>query len=526
MAIHQTLRDIRLFNKLLNDKELTLSDFPSIMQSKWGYIRDNWPKYIKNSLINNIGASKDGESLQKQIKDFDEFVYNRAFLPKTLNILTESEVIYRFFDILDSIPINWLPLSREDAVLVRKVTGRVSNFNKSDWIKMKKEIHKEMLLVSNVAGEIDEDVNKTYHLKPIQEDHTVSVYDLDKTKFYLDHLRFIDFILSDKGFNDPRLIDPFALAKSNSNNPDFPIESFNAGLMVRMDVDDTLQTLSNRYYGTPDLWLQIAIANGLQPPYIDNYGEEISLLVNGLDNTVYLPKTTGAEDNIEKFYVSQPIYIFSSLYPVPELRIIKKISEVPTSGDIILELEGKSDLEKYTTIDGAKIRVYKKYTTNSNYFILIPTVNTEEELVNRDELPWFLRIKQEDEILQKVDLYIDKEKDITFSPCNDLMLSYGINNAIQALMLKFIVEMGELMRHPEFGFIGGVVGSKNTELETNKQKIIDYITDSISRDERFNSIVSLDFLTFSTYYVINLVVRLSGGLDKLIPVSFKIPIKN
>jgi hypothetical protein len=146
-------------------------------------------------------------------------------------------------------------------------------------------------------------------------------------------------------------------------------------------------------------------------------------------------------------------------------------------------------------------------------------------MINRDELPWFLRIKEDDEIQQRVDLYLNEDKDIEISNSNDLMLSYGINNAIQALMLKFTVEAGELMRHPQFGFVGDVIGAKNINVASNRQRIVDYITSQISSDDRFDSIVSLDVQTFNNYYVINLVVRLSGGLNKIVPVSFKIPIK-
>jgi heat shock protein HspQ len=250
------------------------------------------------------------------------------------------------------------------------------------------------------------------------------------------------------------------------------------------------------------------------------------MAVNGDKNIVYLSKMNGTSFNFDKFYIGQPIYLSSNVYPTPELRLIKKISIVPVSEDVILEVEGKLDLDKYTISDGAMIKVYKKYTTNSNYFILIPTDNVpQNEMINRDELPWFLRIKEDDEIQQRVDLYLNEDKDIEISNSNDLMLSYGINNAIQALMLKFTVEAGELMRHPQFGFVGDVIGAKNINVASNRQRIVDYITSQISSDDRFDSIVSLDVQTFNNYYVINLVVRLSGGLNKIVPVSFKIPIK-
>jgi hypothetical protein len=524
--INQVIKDIRLFIKMQDQDSLSLADFPSIVQSKWNFLKNNWDKSLKNIVINSIRSSNDAENAQKQINKLNLFMDSRKNLQKEINILEETTIIYNFFEVFDLIPIKILPLSKEDNALIRKTISKVSNFNKNDWIKMKREIYKAMLLVSNECGVLDADVDETYRLKPISSNYNYDLDQQDKTIFFLNHLRYIDFILADKGFNDPRSIDPFALAKVNANNPKFNIDSYNAGMMVRMNVDDTLQTLSNRYYNTPDKWLQIAIANGLQPPYIDNTGEFIPMAVNGDKNIVYLSKMNGTSFNFDKFYIGQPIYLSSNVYPTPELRLIKKISIVPVSEDVILEVEGKLDLDKYTISDGAMIKVYKKYTTNSNYFILIPTDNVpQNEMINRDELPWFLRIKEDDEIQQRVDLYLNEDKDIEISNSNDLMLSYGINNAIQALMLKFTVEAGELMRHPQFGFVGDVIGAKNINVASNRQRIVDYITSQISSDDRFDSIVSLDVQTFNNYYVINLVVRLSGGLNKIVPVSFKIPIK-
>jgi len=526
MTVNQIVKDIRLFIKLQDNDELSLADFPSIVQSKWNFLKENWDKTLKASVLDTLKRSNDAEVAQKQAKKLDLFVKSRKNLGKEVNILEETSIIYNFFEVFDLIPIGIFPLSKEDRLLINKMITKVSNFNKNDWVKMKKELYKAMLLVSNECGVLDSDVDATYRLKPVSQNFNYDIERQDKTIFFLNHIKYIEFILSDKGYNDLRPIDPFALAKYNANNPKFDIDSFNAGLMVRMNVDDTLQTISDRYYGTPDKWLQIAIANGLQPPYIDDVGEFIPMAVNGDNNIIYLNKMSGTELNADKFYIGQPIYLLSDLYPIPELRIIKNISIVPVSEEVVIEVEGKSDLDKYTVVENAKIKVYKKHTTNSNFFILIPTDNMEaSQMINRDELPWFLRIKEDDEIQQKVDLMLNSDKDIEISTSNDLMLSYGMNNAIQALMLKFTVEAGELMRHPQFGFIGDIIGSKNINIVGNRQKIVDYITDQITRDDRFDSIVSLDVKTYNNYYIINLVVRLSGGLNKLIPVSFKIPIK-
>jgi hypothetical protein len=525
MTTEQALKDIRLFLKVISKDSYSLSDFPSLIQTNWNYLKDNWDKTLRQQIINNKNTQDNRDEIEKQINKFNDFITSRKYLKRNINILEESNIIYKFFDIFEAIRINWIPLNDNDYKYISKEIKRVSGFDKSNWKEMKQLIKKSMLQIAGTSGNDDATVNEVYDLKPEDSNHKINLDDIQKTRFYLYHLRYIDFILSDKGFNNPFLIDPFALAKANTNNGNFEIDSFNAGLLAKFDYGDTLSTLSNRYYGTPDKWMQIAIANGLQPPYIDEIGESIDLTVNADKNKIFLPKVSNGTENIEKFYIQQPIYMSSDLYGQRDLRIIKKITEIPSSGNIILELEGNNDLDKYQVSDNAKIRVYKKHTTNSNYFILIPSGDIDEsEMVNRGELPWFLRIKPEDEIKQKVDLYLNKDKDLDISASNDLVLSYGINNTIQALSLKFSIELGELARHPTFGFLN-IIGAKNTQLQENKQKLINHISNLISNDDRFDSIVSLNIETYNTYYLIKLTVRLAGGSDRLVPVTFTLPKK-
>ncbi len=525
MLVADVIKNIRLFLKLSSGDSLSLADFPSLINSRWVYIRDNWNTSIRPDLLRNISSFKNSDNVLAQIKKFDDFVDTRRSFPNEINILEENNLYFTYFDLFDAITISKIQLRREDQELINSIINDVSNYTKLNWTEMRDVLYKEMRLVSNYGGVVDADVNYAYGIKPVSSDHTYDMDDIDKTVFYLNQIKYINFILADKGGNDPKPIDPFALAKYNANNDQYDIQSFNAGMFVKMDYGDTLQTLADKYMGTSDRWMEIAIANGLQPPYIDEIGEKILLTVNGDRSKLYLPKISNTTLNIDKFYIGQPIYISSNTYSIPEQRIIKGIQKVPVSDEVIIETEGVSDLDKYLVSDDAMIRVYKKHTTNSNYLILIPTSNVpQEDLVNKDELPWFLRIKDDDEIKQKVDLSVNDDGDLVISSSDDLMLSYGIRNAVQALLLKFRVEMGEVKRHPRFGFIGGIIGSKNINLGANRQKIIDYISEQVSRDDRFDSIVSLDVQTFSNYYVINLVVRLSGGLNKTIPISFKIEV--
>jgi hypothetical protein len=294
-----------------------------------------------------------------------------------------------------------------------------------------------------------------------------------------------------------------------------------------MQYGENLQSLAKRTLGNLDKWIDIAIANGLKPPYIDEIGQKIPLIANGSKNQInILGKDSLQNPNIDKVYVGQVVFLKSDVENFPEQRSIINIRQVPISDEIIIELDGEQDLDRYKINDNANIRVYKPNTTNSSFYILIPTDEQIEPEVENGT-PWFLKSSSTVEKKQKIDINLSDEGDINFNSTGDLQLSYGLDNSIQAIKLKMSVETGELKRHPSFGLIS-VAGNGNTDIDIIKTALTNSIVDSITADSRFSMVesISVDYsnprdVESPSYFSINISVRLSGS-NQLVPISFTI----
>src|SRR5208282_4151749 len=132
------------------------------------------------------------------------------------------------------------------------------------------------------------------------------------------------------GINNNILVDPFALARANANNPNFDMASYTSGKLVKLAYGESLLSLAYRYLGSPDKWIDIAIANGLKPPYIDEVGESIPFLSNGDGNQFNVPQLDpNGNYNINNFYVNQVVILQSNAQTFPDQRTITNIKQIP-----------------------------------------------------------------------------------------------------------------------------------------------------------------------------------------------------
>ena len=232
------------------------------------------------------------------------------------------------------------------------------------------------------------------------------------------------------------------------------------------------------------------------------------------------------ELNIDKLYINQIILLQSDTQKLQESRKITNINQIPISGELILELDGDPDLNKYKLSESSFIKVFKPNTVNSSFFVLIPS---EEPLEDDEEgeIPFFLQGTKEDEKRQRVDFTLDESNDLVFTPNSDLKLSFGLENAIQGVKLKMQTKLGELRRHPEYG-LADVTGQKNVEKDAMKELLVESVNEQISLDPRYDRIESIDVRygvpsgnEGASIYAIQMQVRLSGG-DTVIPISFTI----
>lgn len=518
------LSDLSLWYQVQQGDDLSLASIPSVAQLRWTYLRDNWEQ-IKSNLLKYAPTSQDSATLLDQINAFSALVDSqRSMINKNNNPLRSQSVFQQYYLMFTRISISDLPLSMEEKKIIDQTKNRVRRFTKTDFEKIIDYLQVARDEGADIINGTDVDYNRIFGRSPATVLKNKNPADVVKLRYYQNGIKSAEYVITNYFNTDNGFIDPFALAKSNANNPDYDVQISTAGALVRMQYGDSLQDLAQRYLGNADRWIEIAIANGLKPPYIDEVGESIPLLSNGSGSLINIAALNpSSEPNADKFYINQIIFLQSDTIPFVDQRTILNLRTVPVSGEIVLELSGDPDLDKFKTNENAYVRVFKPNTINSQFFILIPIVgSTAPKQLN--ETPWFLRTKKEDEKQSGVDLAIGDDGDLQFTASGDLALSYGLANAIQAAKMKFVVEQGTLNRHDDYG-ITSIVGATNIDMSTNKGRLVTSIVSAIQADSRFSAVQNLSITPLTSNkgsgLLVQLVVRLAGT-GTPIPISFTI----
>lgn len=518
---------MNLWFKVRAGENLTLSDIPTIIPLRWEYFRDNWKK-LEQSYKDLVPAYIDSKKLTEHVKDLTNFINLQRRIPTTSNPFTNSNTFLRFYAIFDATLVDGIKLSRKEEDIVKEEKDKINAFSRDNFLKLRIDIEARRDNIADATGTTDDDYNsiKRRSARPalvsLNNERLNEMMDLQNS------INSIDFVLANIFALETSSVDPFALARQNANNPEVEIGSYTSGNLVRFNQGENLQDIAGRELGSRDAWIDVAIANGLKPPYIDEAGNKVPLLSNAAGNQINLASEDPSGNRLnDELFINQVVFLQSDDQPQPEQRVILSIREVAVSGELILELSGDNDLEKYTIDKDAHIRIFKPNTINSSFFILIPSGEPLTELSKKEE-PFFLRESSESEKRQGIDFLLSDEGDLVFNSSDDFQLSYGIQNAIQAMKLKLSIEQGELKRHPDFG-LANAVGTTNNNTASVQAILIESIESAIAVDERFDRVERLDVDYFTetrdglpaSGFDIILEVRLVGS-ERTIPISFSI----
>jgi len=516
-----SISDLKLWFRNQEGIDLKMSDIPEVIPLRWSFFKDRW-EFIRNDVLAKADTYEFPDLLIDQITKLTNFIDRQKNSQNTaINPFSNSVVFSNYYAVWDNIFLSSLPLTRQEENLIKDKMIKVTRFVKTDFENMRVDFVAARDELADVTGLSDIDYNTTFDMASVRSLRDIKISDITLMQTYMSAIRNVDFILANSTSLETNTVDPFALARANADNPDIEIQDGKSGQLVKMNFGDSLQILAQRYLNNPDRWIEIAIANGLKPPYVDEIGEKLLLIANGDINQINIAATnTNGEANINKLYINQAIFLQSDTIKFPEQRSITNIKEVPISGEIVLELSGDVDLDKYKIDENAHIRVFKPNTINSNFLVMIPSdqpLSTEQV----GETPFFLLSKSEDEKRAGVDLAINDDADIVFTSNSDLQLSFGVANALQAVKLKMVSERGQLPRHPNYG-LPVVVGQKANDPSELQGALVAGVTDMISADPRFDRIEQLDVRhAAGNTFTIGMVVRMAGT-GTLVPLSFTI----
>ena len=518
-TVYNSLSKLDLWFALRDGSTIYHYHVPEIIPLRWPFFRDNW-EALKSSLTDAVSDVDNPDLLSQKINEFSKLVEVQR--NANSNPLNNAGLVASYNAIFGLIPLSVIAPSNEESKIIQSITRTVSAYSKANFVAIRKDLQNYHDELSDLVGGSDADYNRINGRQSTVAMKTATPADIATLQTMMNSLKSVDFILAN-AFDLPNAsIDPFALAKSNANNPDFNVVSHNSGIMIMMNYGETLADISTKYLGTPDRWLEIAIANGLKPPYVDEIGEKLLLSSNGNQNQINIaPLDLNGKDNKDKFYIGQNILLQSDAIPFPESRSVANIVIIPVSGEIVLELSGDNDLNKYKLLDNAHVRVFKPNTANSNFFIMLPTGVTDTGLNKED--PWFVSTTAADEKQALIDLRLSDSNDLVFNSSGDLAFAYGMANAQQALKSKMSTEAGTSNRHPDYGIVT-VSGTKSDNSEAARASLAESITSSIKADDRFSNIETLSITTLEgerTGFLVQLVVRLAGS-NTAIPMTFTI----
>lgn len=517
-----SMADLNLWYKINNQEPLSISDIPEIIRVRWPYFRDNWD-FIKETYIQAVSTYEEPDKFRAEIDKFSEFIASQRTSNNLRNPFDNTNILLRFYTIFDNTLINNVNLTYEEQQIVTNKVNRINGFTRGNFLYIRTQLQKERDALADKVNATDKDYNRVFNRSPQVGRVSIKNKDINKMYELQESIKSIDFVLANSFSLSTSVVDPFALARENANNAAIDIGQYASGTLSKLNYGEDLQALAKRTLGDPDRWIDIAIANGLKAPYIDEVGEKLNLISNASGNQINLSSLDSSNKlNIDKLSVGQIVLLQSDVQTFPEQRNILNITEVPISGELIIQLTGELDLDKYKIVDSAHIRIYKQNTINSGFYILIPS----EDPINDDlkgDTPWFLKSSDVTEKKQKIDVLLDDNGDLTFDPTGDLQLSYGLDNSVQAIKLKMTTESGELRRHPEYGLIP-MAGIQNADTNAAKQALTESIVSNITADARFAAIDRLDIKYSNvggTSFGIILVVRLAGS-GQLVPITFSV----
>lgn len=514
--------DLSLWFKVTSGDPLNLADIPEIIPLRWVYFRDNWAQ-IRNRVLNLSDSAYDADYFRFVINDLTDFIARQRQDSTDVNPFATNKVYYRFYPVFDSILLDNISLTNEERTIIQNKRLAVTGFSKVDFLRIKNTIREYRDVIADSVGLSDPDYNLIYGRAPIPAQNSPTMVDINLLSTLEKELKSVDFVLANL-FAVDTAIDPFALAKQNANNPDIDIRQYGSGNLVKLNFNEDLASLSKRYFGNPDRWIDIALANGLKEPYIDEIGEQLYLIANGNESRINIGSVdlTG-NPNSPKFFINQNVLIQSDVIRFPSQRRITNIKEIPITGEIVLTLSGDVNLGNYLLADNASIRIFKPNTVNSTQYILLPS--PEPLPSNRtDELPWFMFSKDADEKNTKIDIGLGPNGELLKNSTGDIGLSYGLENAIQAIKAKMSTELGANARHPGFGLVN-LVGVPTSIAEDAKALLVQSITTQIQADARFDRVESLNIsrstTTSGVAYEVSLTVKLAGSTTSL-PITFTV----
>jgi hypothetical protein len=271
--------------------------------------------------------------------------------------------------------------------------------------------------------------------------------------------------------------------------------------------NDDLESLALRFLGSANRWREVALLNNFKPPYVDNSGFTVPITFAGGDQV-----QVGDATNLE---LGQQ-YTIVGVGVASTKRTLLAINDLG-GGTFELVFNGQPSLGTYAPSTMPYVQAYLPNTFGAGDTVLMPSASAPQDNTPYNDT-YLNSIQTHAEKVFKVDLALDPVTgDLAVGPNEDLSMSYGYNNAAQALLLKVETEQKELEQHPSFG-LPIAVGSRNSDVPP--QKVQQIVSANIPTDPRFVGAQTQVVVSGETVAV-NILATGAEGTG-LVPVTFNI----
>lgn len=514
----------------------TLADFPEMAKDKWS----NLSKDLENklSLVSDETAFNSNSQVNKNLSLSVESLKSSLSVPYTSDVMNPSSIPINsnsleqqytnqikfdienpfnslsssiaHIDFLDKYPLESLSITSSESEKIYSKLQGLSFYNITDYDTIRRKIEETRDAYADSKSLGDEDYNNaSKRVDTVRAPQTPSQEDYLIIKSFNDYISAIDGFSATNDDIRKYIPDPFIRAQKIVGDSELVIKKANSAFPVPFPHNGTLEGLANMYLDDPDRWIEIAILNDLKPPYIDEDGFVRFFTTAGNGNSFTIA-------DVSNLYLNQEIFL-SSFTKRSERRLIVDIKEL-SNNNYLVTVNGDDNLNEFKTIHEAQMKAYLPGTVNSSKIIYIPS----SDIVNNDshpdtrEIPATVNLSKQQELMG-VDLALTDEYDLSFNNNNDINLSVGFANALQAVKLKLVTERGEILRHADYG--SGI--SIGTRMDEPAQKIKKAIEEAILDDPRFDSIQGLTVTVEGSSVEINVIVKTTNG-SGLIPIKFKL----
>lgn len=227
---------------------------------------------------------------------------------------------------------------------------------------------------------------------------------------------------------------------TRSREASTPFQVPRSKFAVPLPFGETLDQVAQRYLGDPNRVGEIIALNGLRTPYIDEVGVQFPLLAPGAGRTVVVADSAD-------LYVGQTAWVESAAQPRTKRRVTS-ISRL--AGQATLVLDGTEDLDRYSTLQGAQLHVFRPGTVNSQMLLWIPS---DQEPDGSFRVSGVADASVFDPLVSAggVDLLLTPQNDLVVTPDGDGRFAVGLTNLTQLFRILVTLRRGTLLGHPDRG---------------------------------------------------------------------------